>query len=247
MKDINMTSVSPRLTSGNREGRKYKTNRSNKLIALAVASVGFIGSLIGFQFGKHSVKQTVPTFPEEQVVLLIDEVVKSGENLDYITYKYYSPENAEFFESPENYKNVIQSQNEIKHPDYIAAGETLYIPVFVDVNNEYYIQMKAVENELNELIANEKWIDYTVKYGDTFDGLASLASGSFDEIASLSREIQERNKDHFPSGQAYLLQIGDTIKIINPRIGELKRQLAELKEIFRQSIMVNNTEKGFKN
>ena len=244
MNNIRMSSISPKLTSGNNNNR-YKLNKCKVSLIVALVSVEALTALLGFKLGRNSVKTPVPIFPQEEVVLLIAENVKPGETLDSITNKYYSDENASFFESRENYKNVIQSQNEIKYPDNIEAGQTLNIPVFVSINNSCYLQMKQIENELNDVIANEKWVDYTVKYGDTFEKLAYLASVDLSEAASISLEIQQRNKDHFPSGKAYLLQVGDTIKIINPRIGELKRNLASATEALKESITISSQQKGF--
>ena len=166
------------------------------------------------------------------VVVVMD--IDKGETISSFADRLYSSDCAEVYGSISRYENAIREQNNIhKASSYIQAGDTLQIPVIIDKDNPYYLQIKDLENQIADIKENNLWVKYTVQYGDTFSSLAALSSDSIQETYENISEIAHRNN----MSTKDMLRDGREIWIINPELGRLKLELKTVYEELKQSLL----------
>ena len=87
---------------------------------------------------------------------------------------------------------------------------------------------------MNESLKNlDRWVQYEVNYGDTILSLAYYGAGDTNEAYILKDEISKRNGGND-------IYAGQTISIINPEIGAIKKEIKRYEELLNKSLEQNN-------
>lgn len=227
---IRITNINQRRLARMRKARL----RRNRNIAIAVASVGIILTLIGLPH-----KEEAPhVMPEDYVQIYIREDVEHGDTLTEIAERYYDDDVYDsYYGNINNYIDSIADTNDI-YKDRITPYQSLTIPVFVGEENIYLTQIAELEEQIKNL---PKWVNYTVEVGDTILGLAYRGAGSTNEAYSIKDDIMAKNGLKNSN-----IRVGQVIQIVNPQIGELKAEIVILKEKLHDSAKVDQAEEDVK-
>ena len=177
-----------------------------------------------------------PPIPEGYQEMMIDEFVDNGETIDEIAQKYYTEDVRTCYPDFEEYIEIILRDNNINERE-LDKQNSIKVPIIIDNNNYYLTQIKEKELELENV---EEWIDYIAKPGDNLYNLSWEAASNGDEAMNNLKRITDINN----LDRSSQIQIGQRLSIINPKIGELKREINSLKEEFNESITVNNEVKS---
>ena len=209
--------IIPKLASGN-------DNFDFKIKFKDINLNGDFGITSGDEFGEP--------IPEGYSKVYIDEFVDYGETLEDIANKYYTDNIATIYPDLNEYMDNIINKNDIKY-NVINKYDSIKVPVIVENDNYYLNEIDRLTKEIKNL---DEWVPYTIMAGDTISELAWKGAGTADEaINNTSLIINNNNVD--PSN----LQIGQTIYIINPEIGELKRQINDLYDQFIPTVTNSNS------
>lgn len=209
--------------------KKTKKRKTYKMPVMIIAATSIL--LVSAFIAKNKNIPTSP-IPENQVKTYITMEVEDGDTISDITNKFYTEDNETVYNSISNYKKEIEEQNNIsKFDSHIENGEVLKVPVIVDKDNPYYLEILEIKSKISDIEENNLWVRYTVKYGDRISTLAELASGSYSETYEIASEIERKNN------YGRLLNEGEEIWIMNPELGKLKSKLKEAEEQFKESLI----------
>lgn len=216
-----------------------KSNRKLK-VAAVVGTLILVGSSIPIVSAliNRNKKPEISQVPDNRVVYTIDVEANKGDTLSELALEYYNDDCDSVYNSFDNYVDDIARGNNIKDKDLIDSNTTYKLPVIIDKDNEYYVQILEKQQEINCLLKNEKWVSYVIKPGDSISALALLSSVDNNELISNTKSIIAHN-----GIDPNKLQYGDVIEIINPKLGELKTQLSDLQNQLEESLKVNQTQK----
>ncbi len=207
----------------------------NRIAALTGASIIFVSGLF---IAKNIKDRKVNPVQDGQtsISLLVD--VHDGDTVYDIASKYYTNDCEYVYNSLSNYQRIIKNDNG-KYDGEIKPGDKLSIPVVVDNDNQYYQRMLRLQNEISDIEANNYWVRYTVKPGDTITELAELSSGSYEETYDIASKILSKNN----MSKRDVLRDGTQIWIVNPELGSLKAELNETITNLKDSLTSSNLKK----
>lgn len=179
----------------------------------------------------------MPETNNEVITMVVDLETERGDTFWEIGQKYYNEDCQSIYGSLDEYVKAIKKANGKEDTffyknDFLAADTTISLPVVVDKDNEYLSTKPLIEQKIQELVENEYWVDYVVKYGDTVSSLAELASSSYDETEANEIMICEKNN----ISKSDSIKEGQHLKIINPKLGELRWELRNLEDTFMESL-----------
>ena len=220
-----------------------KMRRKLKLIGRTAAALGgaviiaVSGSSV-VQWFKNLFGKSEINIPRDKASVVFEIELEDGDTVSEIAEKYYTDETQDVYGSFSHYTTDIEKQNR-KSINSIEAGDTVEIPVIVDKDNPYYLNVLDIKNKIKELEENNLWVDYSIKQGDRIYNLAKLASGDEREIYDLENKIFQKN--HINPKD--ILGIGKKISIINPELGKLKQELNEAMEQLKLSLVQKNAKK----
>lgn len=208
--------------------RKRKSD-APKLVASF--TLGVLLTIGGAKIG-NSMKapEPQPSIPSGYILTEIKDKIESGDTITSIANEYYDEETySGMYPTALDYTTAILEQNELEETTTIHPGETISIPVVIHEKDEIYTEIKAIESAIAKIKQEDLWVDYVLQAGDGILDLAAKASGSIDETYSIAADIRAKNKD-------CRFWDGDTVSIMNPKLGQLKTQLRELQEQLQQSL-----------
>ena len=167
--------------------------------------------------------------PYNYIEIYLQEHIEKDDTVESVAKKYYDKEiYSKIYETIDDYIEEICNLNGIE-PYNLTPFQDINIPVLVHKNNVYLSRITELENEIEKI---EKWVNYTVQNGDTINSLAYLSAGNSTEALTNIESIKEYNK--LTSNE---LDTGDTIYIINPEIGKIKRDIVFLRHQLKQSLI----------
>lgn len=214
---------------------KLKNRKKKKLIkdncfALLVISTLIVG--VGMARPTAQGNQTI--MPSSYIQIYTTEQVEKNDTLTAIAEKYYNKDiYSSYYQSIDSYMEEIAKINNI-NKNNITPFQELIIPAITTQNNIYLERIEIINKEIETL---DLWIPYQVQIGDTISSLAYKGAGDNDEAYTISKEIMHHN--NMSNSNIYA---GDTIYIINPEIGDLKKEVFQLKESLNESLKTNDND-----
>lgn len=224
--------------------RNINNKKKNRMRLIKNGILGIGGAAIilvgGLQIYKQIEKRQINNVSEGQIKTTISIQVEEGDTLSGIADRFYTDTCDDVYRYVSNYEDAIQKENNIVGRDpKLVAGTTVEIPVVVSENNTYYQRILELEGQIANIEQNNKWVRYTIKSGDMFSTLAQQASVNVSETYKIAQEIA--NKNNISTKE--ILKPGDELWIINPELGNLKRELSETKELFIESLSKDQIKK----
>ena len=226
---------------GNVSRRKFKLNKFG-IAAMAVAAGISVGS---FLLAKHLETRLISDVPEDQICITVKHFVSSDDDLDEIANMYYSDDCKNVYNNFENYERSIRKLEENKgkvYGDDLVSGNFVTIPVIIDKDNPYYVEILKIQDQIKEIDENEFWVDHVTVVGESLYSLASLASIDEEEILSYVGKIKSENADRMYGD---FVPTNVVFKIINPELRELKQNLRDLEEQLRESLITQDTKSNY--
>ena len=221
----------------NRIKRLDKKKMIRRKIAIALAAGAISGTFLGFALGRNSVQPNIPVLPKDCIMVDVTVDINIGDTIYDITEEYYNDKYEGIYPTKQIYENSVMNMNHLKNSN-VDYGDQLTIPIIIKKDDETYTRMQFLTHQISEIEKNERWVDHVVEFGDSLSYLASLASGSYNETYDNMTEIMNKNGINNEN----VLDEGDVIKIINPKLGKLKLELNELKAELVEKAK-NNSEK----
>ena len=198
-------------------------------IRRTVLALLIVGSIKGVNGIKDNTKATGNyELPVDYTTITLDISVDQNTSIKNLANMYY--DETEYPEFKE-YCKKKKKKNDIDF-DIITPYQNIKMPLIVNRDNVYLNNIEALENTLNEIPI---WVDYVVESGDTLSSLAYLGA----KDATEAMENINRICDYNNISNRSVIQIGSKISIINPEIGEIKRNIYSLKEALKESLKVN--------
>lgn len=225
---------------------RHINNKKKKMKLITKGILGISGAVIillsGLNIYRGIQNKKINDIPENQVMTTISISVESGDSLTEIANRFYTDDCEGVYRYISNYQDAIQEKNKIMGNDpKLIEGRSLKIPVIVDENNVYYQRVSELENKINEIEQSNKWVYYTVESGDNLSSVAEFASGSFSETYEIMNEIAEKNNISVKA----MLREGQRLWIVNPELGNLKRELNETQELFIDYLSGNHKKNNY--
>ena len=209
--------------------KRLKKKKIIKTGVIAISGAAII--IVSGLFIKTKIdNRKINEVPSDQIMTTISITIESGDTLSEIVDRYYTDDCEGVYRFESNFEREIKEQNGI-YSDKIEAGKNIKIPVIIDKENPYYVQIQDLKKQIDEISINP-WIKYTVQGGDTFLTLANLASGNSTETIQFAQDIANKNNMTMKD----ILKTGKEIWIMNPTLGELKAQLNSVEQEFLQSL-----------
>lgn len=203
---------------------KAKIVKRNRFL-LAIGLTFALTNLIN----KANTSNNEKVMPTGYMEIYTIETVDNGEQLEDIAEQYYIDElYSSYYHSIDNYIDKISEINGSINKNNLTPYQDLIIPTLVEQNNIYIHQINVLKNQITEL---EKWVPHTIEYGDTILSLAFQGAGDTNEAYSIQYDILEKNK--LNSADIY---VDNTIYIVNPQIGELKKEISYLEKQLNASL-----------
>lgn len=170
--------------------------------------------------------------PDGYISMLTEEQVVRGDTVYSIASEYYNSSTySSTYGSLNDFVNTIIDTNNLSYDGDIEPYDVLAIPVIVDVDNEYYQELRRLEQEISKIRQEEYWVDYIVKAGDSLSAIAAKASASQGETVELTKSIMAKND----LNTSFIYQ-GQHLKIVNPALGQLKIQFNQMKQALQESL-----------
>lgn len=215
--------------------------RKRRAIAGVLITSHFLAAIIGATIAdKLSPTTPQPSIPTGYVLTEVKDRVDSGDTITGIASEYYDPSSySGMYGSIEAYTQAILEQNGLKDFTTIYPGQAVTIPVVINSGNEIYIRMNVLKDAIKTISRENLWVEHTVGAGDTYSSLAAMASGSVNETYEIIDRIMEKNR-----GARFWP--GDTVWIMNPALGPLKIELAELEQALQDSLKTAEMTEGQK-
>lgn len=216
---------------------KFKLQVKSFILASIMYFTG-MGAVKSIDKGASNTNNTSPiNLNQNQIVAGVSVDVNYDDTIIEIADRFYNDDYENVYGSKENFVDSIKLQNAIAN-DKIIVGQKLTIPAIIDTDNPYFQNVMQIKAKINELEQNQKWIKYTVQLDDSLALIARLGSGSnlvgIDEM----NEIATYNRL-----QSNIIYPGQELYIINPELGNLKKELKEAEEEFRESLTNNQKSK----
>lgn len=209
--------------------RKKRRVRKDRVAALVIGGV-ILSAGAAKADGKAAAAQ--PAMPDGFMQIYTTEQVDYGETLSDIASYYYNEETHDsYFLNFDNYVETIATTNNISKNN-ISPFQNLIIPTIVAEDNIYLQQINNLTQQLETL---EKWVPHKIEYNDTILSLSYLGAGDTNEAYEIKNSILQRNNINGTT-----IYAGDTIEIINPKIGEIKKEIAQLNDKLNQSLKNQN-------
>lgn len=216
----------------NISNKKMRKRKLYKTVIMTISTIS-LATIIAITASGCG-KEKISSIPEGQVKTYITMQVESGETISDIADRFYTDDCEGVYNSFSNYQSEIKEKNNIsKFGSHIEVGDTLQIPVIINEDNPYYLQILEIQNKISDIEDNNLWVKYTVQYGDRISTIAELASGSYSETYEIADKIASKNGMYNKS----ILNAGQEIWIMNPELGKLKFELKEAQEQFVQSLI----------
>lgn len=210
---------------------KIKNTKLYKKAAVVIATASIIAVVALTSAG--CMPKQISEIPSDQIKYTITIQVNADDTISDIADKFYNDDCDNVYNSVSNYKNEIINQNNLSKTGFIKAGSKIDVPVIIDKDNPYYLRIQEIEEEIKSIEENELWVKYTVEYGDTVTTIASFASGNYYETYDIANKIISKNSMRNGS----ILNAGEKIWIMNPKLGDLKLELNNLNEDLKLSLM----------
>ena len=207
--------------------RKMKLQKIKRGVVTVVLGASMLAGIVGYT-NAHKFE---PVQPQGYETIYTVEQVDYNESLwDIAEYYYDQDVYGQYYRDIRDFIDEIKKVNNL-HGNTITPYQSLIIPCFVDENNIYLSQISSLEKQIKEL---PRYVEYEVQFGDTILGLAYLGAGDTNEAYEIKQEIQSVN-----GLSSSIIVQGTTIKIVNPEIGNLKKQIAQYQEKLNASLKVN--------
>lgn len=210
----------------------FKRNAAYALASVTLVS-SVTGAIIGYGFGKKSGHKdiTTPVLDQMETIITVDEYLQNNTVSDLV-YPYYQGDTAEAFKSTKEYTDYVLKTNGIDDERNIPNYANIQVPVVVSVDNEYFIRMQNIKEQIKDIEKNNLWVRYTVKSGDLISSISAKASGSYDETIKITREIMVKNG----LTEATMIRPGDILLVHNPELGQLKAELIEAEQQLKDNL-----------
>jgi len=215
--------------------KRIKALKRKVIKRVAIFGMVAVGLVSAYKITTKPEPQALPV-PEGYQEMMVDEYIDNNETIEDIAQKYYTEDVRTCYPDFEEYIEIILKDNNIKNSD-LYKQNSIKVPVIVDENNHY---LKEIAEKEKELEALPEWIGYTVQAGDTLSTIAWNSAANGDEaVENLKRMAKANNLE-----SSNKIIDGQRIKIINPMIGTLKREIESLKEEFNDTITIDNNNKS---
>ena len=207
---------------------KYHIRRTVLALLLAGAIKGVMGATDTKTSGNFEL-------PPDYTTITLDISVDHGTTVSGLAKMYYDES---VYPNFKEYCENIKELNNLEY-NYVTPYQSIKIPVIVNKDNVFLNNIYTLETELNDM---PLWVDYTIESGDTISSLAYLGAVDSTEAMDNINRICDYNNIANKS----IINVGDKIAIINPKIGETKRKIYSLKESLSESLKLNdeNEKKG---
>ena len=87
-----------------------------------------------------------------------------GDTIYDVANKFYTDECEGVYDSVSNFQKEIKEQNNInKFSSFVKVGDTIEVPVIVNKDNPYYVNIIEIQNEITNIETNNLWVKYTVE------------------------------------------------------------------------------------
>lgn len=212
----------------NKPIRRKKIQRRNRFVALLV---GFgLFSTADMIVDRAEARNDNRVIPSGYTEYYSKYSIDVNDNVYDIAEKFWVDELYEdYYFTLDNYVKEIGRVNDINIHN-ITPYQDIIVPTLVEEQNIYLQQI----NFLNESLKNlDRWVQYEVNYGDTILSLAYYGAGDTNEAYVLKDEISKRNGGND-------IYAGQTISIINPEIGAIKKEIKRYEELLNKSLEQNN-------
>lgn len=209
----------------------FKRNVKYALVTVALVS-GITGGIIGYNIGKNSTSSEtiMPSVDPMETIITVDEYLYNNTISD-LAYPYYQGATAEAFATTEAYTDYVLKTNCIEDAKKISNNTNIEIPVVVSVDNEYFVEMQNIKQQIKDIEKNGLWVSYTVKSGDLISSIAAKASGSLAETKEIEKEIMIKNGLNSDK-----IKPGEVLLIYNPELGILKTELNEVEQQLKDNL-----------
>lgn len=209
--------------------KKLKLRKANCFVLLVTSAI-----IIGAGMSKPSAQEYATNIPTGYVQVYTTEQVEKNDTLTTIAEKYYNKDiYSTYYRTLDDYIEEIAKINNISKNN-ITPFQDLIIPALTTQNNIY---LERIENINQQIESLDVWVQYQIKAGDTISSLAYKGAGDDDEAYAIAKRIMEYNKMNNAN-----IYAGDTIYIINPEIGDLKKEIFKLKESLNESLKTNDND-----
>lgn len=203
--------------------------RKNKLFRINCFSLVLISSLTIPIMNNHK-----KIIPNGYIKINTTEKVQKDDTLTSIAKKYYNEDIYPlYYRSLDNYIDEIAKINNV-NKNNITPFQELIIPAIIPQNNIYLERIETLNQQIKSLPV---WIPYNIQVGDTISSLAYKGAGDIDDAYTISNEIIKYNNISDTN-----ISAGNTINIINPQIGDLKKEIFQLKRSLNDSLKTNDND-----
>lgn len=213
------------------QNKKLSINKLKKILKV-VGGIAFAGLIFvsGYNIHSNIVDNQIPQKMDNCIMTEAKVYVYEGATISDLAAKYYNGNDQELYEQYygdfDKYKKAaLEANNRSEVFDEIKEGTYVDIPIIFDINNPFYKECVVLQQQIKEIEANNYWVSYTVKLGDSCSKLAAMASASEAETKNLESKIMQHNGLKTSND----LLIGTSVEIVNPELGKLKLQLEETK------------------
>ena len=167
--------------------------------------------------------------PYNYIEIYLNEHISKDDTVESVAKKYYDQEiYHKIYETIDDYIEEICNLNGLE-PYNLTPFQDINVPVLVHKDNVYLSRINELEKEIKNI---DEWIKYEVQNGDSLSSLAYDAAGNSTDALSNIEKIKEYN--NLTSND---INVGDVLYIINPKIGELKRDIAFLRHQLKESLI----------
>lgn len=211
--------------------RLKNKKRKNKLFRINCFSLALMTSLV-MPITTLDTSNHKKNIPIGYIKIDTTEKVQKDDTLVAIAKKYYNDDIYPlYYQSLDNYIDEIAKINNVNRNN-ITPFQELIIPVIIAQNNIYLERIETINKQIKKL---PLWIAYNIQVGDTISSLAYKGAGDIDEAYTISNEIIKYNNISDTN-----ISAGNTINIINPQIGDLKKEIFKLKRSLNDSLKTND-------
>lgn len=205
--------------------------RKRRVIAGALTTTHLLAAIIGFKVSeKLAPTAAQPSIPTGYILTEVTDTVSAGDTITGIAYEYYDPNSyAGMYGSVEGYTQAILEQNGLRDLSTIYPGQSVTIPVVINGENDIYIKINALKDAIRTITRENLWVEHVITATDSYSSLAAKASGSVNETYAIMDQIISKN-------EGARFWPGDTVIIMNPELGPLKLELAELEQALQESL-----------
>lgn len=209
---------------------RKKIQRRNRFLTL-VLGAGLFASAGNIIAQNAEAKERIPVMPEGYTEYYSTCNIDKDDTIYEIAEDYWVEEtHSMYYFDIENYVDYIGEVNQI-NVNRITPYQNILIPTLVEEQNIYLQQIQNLKESIKSL---DRWVQYEVQNGDTVLSLAFNGAGDTNEAYALKDEISQRNG-------GTNIYAGETIWIINPEIGFLKKEIVRLENLLNASLRHNNT------